>query len=69
MAKRKRSGKKINLVVGNDPSLWRYASLSEAISDSTDLLAHLIHESTSRTDDAISDTDSSTSDVYEVERT
>lgn len=43
MAKRrKRKPKTIPMKIGNDPSLWRYASLQEALEANTDNLARLI---------------------------
>ena len=43
MAKRRgRKPKSIPMKIGNDPSLWRYASLQEALGVNTDLIARLI---------------------------
>ena len=43
MAKRRgRKPKSIPMKVGNDPSLWRYASLEEALEANTELVARLI---------------------------
>lgn len=43
MAKRRgRKPKSIPMKIGNDPSLWRYASLQEALGANTDLIARLI---------------------------
>ncbi len=39
---RKRKVKSIPMKVGNDPSLWRYASLQDALKENTHLIAHLI---------------------------
>ena len=45
MAKRRVSRNKIlPMTAGNDPSLWRYGSLAEAIAANTDLIARLIRE-------------------------
>jgi hypothetical protein len=41
----KRRGQKPKLLpmkVGNDPALWRFASLQEALETNTDLLAQLV---------------------------
>lgn len=40
--RRKRKVKSIPMKIGNDPSLWRYASLQEALEDNTHLIARLI---------------------------
>jgi hypothetical protein len=46
MAKRrKRRVKSIPLTIGQDPSLWRFGSLQEALEANTDLLAQLIRAS------------------------
>lgn len=46
MAKRRgRKIKPIPLSIGNDPSLWRFGSLSEALQANTDLIADLIRAS------------------------
>lgn len=43
MAKRRgRKPKSIPMKIDNDPSLWRYASLQEALEANTDLIARLI---------------------------
>lgn len=43
MAKRRgRKPKSIPMKIGNDPSLWRYASLQEALEDNTNHIARLI---------------------------
>jgi hypothetical protein len=34
--------KSIPMKIGNDPSLWRFASLQEALEANTDLIARLI---------------------------
>lgn len=44
----KRRGRKIKpipLSIGNDPSLWRFGSLGEALQANTDLIADLIRTS------------------------
>ncbi len=46
MAKRRRrSTKSIPLTIGNDPSLWRFGSLGEAIQANTDIISDLIRAS------------------------
>ena len=43
MAKRrKRTTKQFPLTIGNDPTLWRYASLQEALAANCDSIAQLI---------------------------
>ena len=43
MAKRrKRTTKPIPLTIGHDPTLWRYASLQEALAANCDSIAQLI---------------------------
>lgn len=43
MAKRRgQKTKSIPMKIGNDPALWRYASLQEALEANTHLLARLI---------------------------
>lgn len=43
MAKRRgQKPKSIPMKIGNDPALWRYASLQQALEANTDLLARLI---------------------------
>lgn len=43
MAKRRgRKPQSIPMKIGNDPALWRYASLQEALEANTHLLARLI---------------------------
>jgi hypothetical protein len=44
MAKRRRKATFIPMAVGNDPSLWRFASLQEAVGVSTPHLAQLLRE-------------------------
>jgi len=44
VAKRGRPKSKMQLNMGVDPSLYRYASLTEALSASTDILAQLIRQ-------------------------
>lgn len=44
MTKRGRPKSKMQLKVGIDPSLYRFASVSEALSASTDILAQLIRQ-------------------------
>ena len=39
---RKRKSKTIPLAIGNDPALWRYSSLQDALAANTDLIARLI---------------------------
>lgn len=41
---RKSRVQSIPMTVGNDPSLWRYASLQEALSANTHLLSQMIQE-------------------------
>jgi hypothetical protein len=40
---RKHKTQAIQLNVGNDPALWRFDSLQQAIQANTDLLAQIIH--------------------------
>lgn len=40
--RRTRKTKSIPLKIGNDPALWRYASVQEALAANTDLIARLI---------------------------
>lgn len=40
--RRTRKTKSIPLKIGNDPALWRYASMQEALEANTDLIARLI---------------------------
>ena len=42
MTKRGRKTQPIVLTTGNDPTLWRYASVGDALCENTDLLADLI---------------------------
>ncbi len=51
MKKRGRPHSKIHLSTGNDPSLWKYKSLSEAISANVDVLAALIAVNMQPTDE------------------
>ena len=46
--RRKRTTKRIPLTIGHDPTLWRYASLQEALAANCDTIAQLI-----RTRDAL----------------
>jgi hypothetical protein len=46
MAKRRRrSTKSIPLTIGQDPSLWRFGSLQEALEANTDIISDLIRAS------------------------
>ncbi|MBZ0308719.1 MAG: hypothetical protein K8I82_21810 [Anaerolineae bacterium] len=42
MAKRRPARKKMTLTIGEDPAVWRYASLAEAMLASQAVLAQLI---------------------------
>jgi hypothetical protein len=44
MAKHRRKATFIPMAVGNDPALWRFASLQEAVGASTAHLAQLLRE-------------------------
>ncbi len=47
MAKRRgRKTQSIPMKIGNEPALWRYASLAEALAANTHLLARLIQAGT-----------------------
>lgn len=43
MTKKSKPRTKFTLTIGNDPSVWRYNSLAEAMTAGTDILAQLIH--------------------------
>ncbi len=44
MPKRRRKTQKIPMVIGNDPTLWRFRSLPEALGAHTNGLAQLIRD-------------------------
>ena len=48
MAKRGRKLKQILLTTGDDPSLWRYESLTEALRDNLNLLVDLANAGDNR---------------------
>lgn len=68
MAKRqRRSPKSLPMNVANDPALWRFTSLQEALETNTDLLARLIRASEENEQEAGA-TDADTSEAVTVIR-
>lgn len=62
MAKRRgRKPQSIPLKIGNDPALWRFASLHEALEANTHLLARLIQVGAEQAKDAECEAQSSDS--------
>jgi hypothetical protein len=51
MKKRGRPRGQVHLTTGNDPSLWKYKSLSEAISANVDILAALVESDMNPTEE------------------
>ena len=67
MAKRRgRKPQSIPLKIGNDPALWRFASLQEALEANTHLLARLIQTGAEQTKAVEAEYEAQSSDSVSV---
>lgn len=51
MAKQGRPKAKFELTIGEDPSLWRFANVQEALQSNCDVLAQIIRRAQTEADD------------------